>query len=318
MAKIANRLFFGDNLDILRDYIKDETVDLIYLDPPFNSNRDYNVLFKDQSGKKSEAQITAFTDTWEWGPTASEALYHLERHENDKVRTAVTALHALLGENAMLAYLIMMTDRLVELHRALKPTGSLYLHCDPTASHYLKIVLDAIFGVENFRNEIAWKRTSSHNDSSKKYGRIHDVIFFYTKSQKYTWNTVYQPYEESYVDKYYKHKDEDGRRYMDDNLSAAGLSGGGYTYEWKGVTKIWRVPETSMQELDSQNRIYYTRNDTARIKRYLDEMKGLPAGDIWTDISALNSQAKERLGYPTQKPSELLERIIAASSNPGD
>jgi site-specific DNA-methyltransferase (adenine-specific) len=223
----------------------------------------------------------------------------------------------LIGRNQMMAYLVMMTARLVELHRVLKPTGSLYLHCDPTASHYLKIILDAIFGPTNFQNEIIWKRTTAHSDSGKM-GNTHDTIFFYTKSDKFTWNRQYQPYDQSYIDSHYRRMSDDGRHYRTDNLTAYGLSGGGYTYEWNGVTKLWRVPEEKMKELHDENRIHYTRSGTAEYIRYLDEMPGVPLQDIWDDINAINSQAAERLGYPTQKPVALLERIIAASSNEGD
>jgi adenine specific DNA methylase Mod len=212
-----------------------------------------------------------------------------------------------------------MTLRVAEIHRVLKPTGSFYLHCDPTASHYLKIIIDAIFCSQggDFKNEIIWKRTSGHSDSAK-YGSVHDVIFYYTKSLKITWNQIYQKYEQNYIEKYYRYQDDDGRKWMSDNLSAAGLAGGGYQYEWNGVTKLWRCPKTTMEKLDTEGKIYYTKNRVARIKRYLDESKGLPVQDAWNDIEALRSWHKELLGYPTQKPESLLERIIQASSNEGD
>lgn len=198
-----NRLYYGDNLHILRHHIPNESVDLIYLDPPFNSDRNYNVLFKDESGRESDAQITAFEDTWHWGHTAQATYEDLVRHGPDHVATVMTAMHTLVGTNQMLAYLVMMTARLVELHRVLKPTGSLYLHCDPTASHYLKIVLDTIFGKENFRTEIIWKRTSAHSDTkqgAKQPGRIHDVIFFYSKNpSNWAWNPTFTPYDEEYL-----------------------------------------------------------------------------------------------------------------------
>jgi site-specific DNA-methyltransferase (adenine-specific) len=313
-----NTLFYGDNLDILREYVPSESVDLVYLDPPFNSSRSYNVLFKDESGADSEAQITAFEDTWHWGPTAEETYRALVLDAPAAVSTVVAALRQFVGEkNQMMAYLVMMTARLVELHRVLKPTGSLYLHCDPTASHYLKVILDTIFGAENFQNEIIWKRTSAHSDSSK-CGNAHDVILFYTKSGEFTWNKQYQPHDEAYIESHYRRIDEDGRRYRTDNLTAMGVSGGGYTYEWNGVTKLWRMPKEKMQELHDQGRIHYTKSGTAEYVRYLDEMPGVPLQDVWHDVKPINSQAAERLGYPTQKPVALLERIVAASSNPGD
>ncbi len=313
---VENKLFFGDNLDVLRRYVPDESVDLVYLDPPFNSNATYNVLFAEQDGSRATAQIKAFEDTWQWDEVSARA--HQEIIESGgRVAEAMIAFRQLLRPSNMLAYLSMMAPRLVELRRVLKPTGSLYLHCDSTASHYLKALLDAIFGPENFRNEIVWKRTSSHSDSGR-YGRVHDIIFYYSIGTNPTWNQLYQPYEVGYVEQYYRYKDDDGRSFMSDNLSAAGLSGGGYDYEWHGVRRVWRCPIETMKRLDDEGKIFYTRNGIPRLKRYLDEAKGLPAQDVWTDIEALRSWHQERLGYPTQKPEALLERIVAASSNPGD
>jgi len=314
-----NTLYYGDNLDILRnrEYFPNACVDLIYLDPPFNSNRNYNVLFKDESGKQSDAQITAFEDTWHWGRTAEATYHELITDAPERVSATMGALRTIVGTNQVMAYLVMMAARLVELHRVLKPTGSLYLHCDPTASHYLKIILDAIFGAWNFQNEIIWKRTTAHSDSGT-YGNTHDVILCYTKSSDFIWNKQYQPYDESYIQSHYNKIDGNGRRYRTDNLTAYGLSGGGYTYEWNGVTKLWRLPVERMQELHDQGRIRYTRTGTAEYIRYLDEMPGTPLQDVWDDINPVNSQANERLNYPTQKPVSLLERIISASSNPGD
>jgi len=211
----------------------------------------------------------------------------------------------------------MMAVRLVEMHRVLKPTGSIYLHCDPTASHYLKLILDAIFGVKYFRNEIIWKRTSGHSDA-RRYGRVHDTILYYSRGHDFTWNLSHQAYDPSYVEQYYRYQDEDGRRWMSDNLSAAGLTGGGYEYEWQGVKRVWRCPVTTMERLEQEGRIFYTQNGIPRLKRYLDESGGLPVQDIWMDIEALRSWHKERLEYPTQKPESLLERIIRTSTNEGD
>lgn len=314
---MTNQLFFGDNLHILREHIPDQSVDLIYLDPPFNSKRDYNVLFKTPKGHTSDAQITAFEDSWHWGEQAEREYRELLAHPNTNVAEMVRALRSFLGENDMMAYLVMMANRLLELHRVLKETGSLYLHCDPTASHYLKIVLDAVFGKEFFNSEIVWKRTGAHNDS-KTLGNSHDVIFLYTKSNKFNWNKQYEPYDVEYIQSHYRMKDNKGRLFRTDNLTAMGLTGGGYTYEWNGVTKLWRLPKERMQELHDNGRIRYTRTGTAEYIRYLDEMPGMPLQDTWTDISPINSQAQERLGYPTQKPLALLERIIQASSNEGD
>ncbi|MDQ7037208.1 MAG: DNA methyltransferase [Anaerolineae bacterium] len=240
-----NKLFYGDNLDILRNHIQSETVDLIYLDPPFNSNRNYNVLFRDESGTESEAQITAFDDTWHWGETAEATFHDLVTDAAPNVSAAINAMLTLIGRNQMMAYLVMMTARLVELHRVLKPTGSLYLHCDPTASHYLKIMLDAIFGVECFRTEIIWKRSSAHNDAkqgAKQPGRIHDTILFYTKNRnEWTWNPVYVSYKEDYIASAYS-KTENGtnRRYKTSDLTAA-KGGGTPSYEWKETLSFQRT-----------------------------------------------------------------------------
>ena len=317
---MPNSLFYGDNLQVLRDHVPDESVDLVYLDPPFNSNASYNVLFREKSGEDSPAQIKAFTDTWEWTEETErtyqqDIIYHAGTPA--AVKEMIAAFRQFIGRNAMMAYLVMMTPRLVELRRVLKPTGSLYLHCDPTASHYLKIVLDTVFGAANFRNETIWKRQSAHSDA-RGYGSVHDTVLFYAKSEEYIWNQTFQSYDPSYVEQYYRYQDDDGRKFMSGDLGAAGLQGGGYEYEWKGITRVWRVPIETMQRLDSENRIFYTRNGFPRIKRYLDESKGLPVQDVWTDIESLRSWHKERLGYPTQKPEALLERIIQSSTLEGD
>ena len=313
----TNKLYFGDNLHILRDHVADESVDLIYLDPPFNSNATYNVLFREKSGEQSAAQITAFDDTWHWG-LESESAYHDVVMDGPKaLADLLQAMRSFLGQNDMMAYLTMMAQRLDELHRVLKPTGSIFLHCDPTASHYLKLAMDAIFGPRFFKNEIIWKRTSGHSDA-QRFGRAHDVLLYYTRSNQGVWNQTYQPFDDEYVEQYYRYKDPDGRRWMSGDLGAAGLQGGGYEYEWKGVTRVWRVPQSTMERLDSEGKVFYTKNGIARRKRYLDESNGLKTQDIWADIQALRSWHVERLGYPTQKPEALLERIITASSNEGD
>lgn len=314
----SNSLFYGDNLEVLRNHedFPSESVDLIYLDPPFNSKRDYNVLYKTPAGHESDSQITAFEDSWHWGEQAEREFSQLVRQPNTELSELIQALRRFLKETDMMAYLVMMANRLLEMHRVLKPTGSLYLHCDPTASHYLKIVLDGVFGKENFRSEVIWKRTSGHSDA-KRYGSIHDTIFYYSKDDP-TWNTTYQAYDPEYVDQYYRYKDADDRRWMSGDLGATGLQGGGYRYDWKGIVRIWRVPYESMSKLDKEGRIFYTKNGIPRIKRYLDESKGIPTQDLWTDLEALRSWHQERLGYPTQKPLPLLERIIQASSSEGD
>ncbi len=314
---MTGALYYGDNLDVLREHLADASVDLIYLDPPFNSNATYNVLFRAPAGRQSEAQIEAFQDTWHWGESAARAFDDVIRSAHVATATLLVAMRSFLGESDVMAYLAMMAVRLIELHRVLKPTGSVYLHCDPRASHYLKLLLDGVFGGDRFRNEIVWKRTSGHSDA-RRFGSTHDVILFYAADENPTWNETYQKYEPDYVDQYYRYKDADGRRFMSGDLSAAGLQGGGYQYEWKGISRLWRVPPDTMDRLEREGRIFITRNGIPRIKRYLDESHGLPTQDLWTDIEALRSWHKERLGYPTQKPLALLERIIAASSNAGD
>lgn len=314
-------------------------MDLVYLDPPFNSNRSYNVLFRDERGKASEAQITAFDDTWHWGPAAEETYRELIGRGAANVSRMVSALYDFIGPSQMLAYLVMMAARLVELHRVLKPTGSLYLHCDPTASHYLKIVLDTIFGSNNFRNEIIWKRQSAHSGANR-WGDVHDTILFYSKSENYLWNLTFQKYSEEYVANKYRHEDSRGR-YMDDNLTGAGLTRGNSSQPWRGydpsaIGRHWAINTdvvesivgkdvaeklTSVEKLeilDQHGYIYLPKKADGfpRLKKYLGA--GIPIQGVITDIFPINSQAAERLGYPTQKPLALLERIIQASSNPGE
>jgi len=326
MNPASDALFYGDNLDILRKHIEDESVDLVYLDPPFNSNANYNVLFKSPDGKSSQSQIEAFGDTWHWTDSAEAAFDDVMRSGHSDAAEMLRAMRAVLKENDMMAYLAMMAVRLIELHRVLKPTGSLYLHCDPTASHYLKILLDAVFGVANYRNEIIWKRTSSHNDASQglsRFGKIHDTLLFYTRSRQPTWNLQFAEYSEAYKSKHYANVEvETGRRFKTSDLTAA-KPGGDVSYEWKGVQpsagRYWAYSRANMEKFDADGRLVYARGSgMPRLKHYLDEMPGIPLGDSWDDIPPINSQAAERLGYPTQKPVALLERIIKASSNEGD
>ncbi|MEE2917257.1 site-specific DNA-methyltransferase [Sphingomonas ginsenosidimutans] len=313
----ANHLYYGDNLDVLRREIADGSVDLVYLDPPFNSNASYNILFKSPTGATADAQIEAFVDTWHWNDRAEDAFDQVARSGHTRAFDLLNAMRRFLGDNDMMAYLAMMAVRMIELHRVLRPTGSLYLHCDSTASHYLKLLLDAVFGADRYRNEIIWKRTTAHNDAGR-WGRNLDTLLFYTRSPDYAWHPQTLAYEPEYEARF-RQRDADGRRWMDDNLTAKGLSGGGYTYEYKGVTSLWRMPRETMERLDAEGRLHFTRGGGGiRLKRYLDEAKGTAVQALWTDIPALNSQAQERLGYPTQKPVALLERIIAASSNEGD
>ena len=316
-----NTLYYGDNLDILRRYIKDESVDLIYLDPPFNSKATYNMLFEEHDGTKSAAQFQAFEDTWHWDHIAAAA-YQEVAERGEKVSQAIIAMRQMLGDTDMLAYLSMMAIRLIELRRVLKITGSIYLHCDPTASHYLKVVMDSIFGVRNYRNEITWKRTSSHNDARLNFSNSNDILLFYSKTENFVFSPVFSSYSDEYLKKNFKYVDSEGRRYSSADLRSPSPRPN-LTYEYKGYSPHkngWTVSKEKMEELDKQGRLIFPKSPDGRIriKKYLDEMKGVVIGNNWDDIPPISSQATERLGYPTQKPSALLERIIQASSSPGD
>jgi DNA modification methylase len=347
---MTNTLYYGDNLHVLREHVAGESVDLIYLDPPFNSNASYNILFKSPEGHDSDAQIEAFQDSWHWNDTAEAAFDDVMKSGNIKAFELLRAMRGFLGENDMMAYLAMMAVRLIELHRVLKPTGSLYLHCDPTASHYLKLLLDGVFGADRFRSEISWRRSSAHNDGKQgrsQPGNIRDVIFFYSKAPKdWTWNWQFTEYDQSYLDSAYRHADADGRRYRRGDLTAA-KPGGDVSYGWpvkregggawqadlenefespregweyrqvppyKG--RFWAFSKANMQAFARDNRLTYSSTGMPEYKRYLDEQAGVPIQNDWHDIVSVSG--RERLGYPTQKPLALLERIIAASSNEGD
>ena len=282
-----------------------ETVDLIYLDPPFNSNANY------AAPVGSQAAGAAFKDTWTLSDVDAEWINLIERRHPAVHRVLLAAM-----TNSDKSYLSYMAARLLEMPRLLKPTGSIYLHCDPTMSHYLKLLMDAVFGRVQFQNHITWKRTTAHNDS-RRFGRVEDHILFYTMGYTWTWNQPFQPYDERYIARFSR-TDPDGRKWSDYDLTAKGLSGGGYEYEYKGSRSLWRVPIETMRELDANGYLHFTSKGGIRRKRYLDELQGRPAQSVWEDISPINSQAKERMGYPTQKPLALLNRIIEASSSPGD
>jgi DNA modification methylase len=315
-----NKLYYGDNLDVLRRYVRDESVDLVYLDPPFNSQQDYNVLFAEKDGTQAAAQIMAFEDTWEWNQESARAYQELVE-AGGAVAEAMIAFHTLLGGSNMLAYLAMMAPRLLELRRVLKATGSIYLHCDSTASHYLKILMDAVFGPQFFRNEVIWQRTSAHNDPAK-YGRVHDSLLFYGKGEKITWNTQYEPIDDDYFKAHDFEEDEKGL-FRKRDLTAPAHGGKSGQYEWKGkyppAGRMWSYTEENMRQLDADGRIAYTKTGMPRLKIYEGKLKGVPYQDVWVRSELwLNSAAQERLGYPTQKPEALLERIIKTSSNEGD
>lgn len=322
---MTNHLYYGDNLKVLRDSIASESVDLIYLDPPFNSNASYNVLFKGPQGNESAAQIEAFDDTWHWNDSAEAAFQDVLRSGNGAAAEMLRAMRGFLGENDMMAYLAMMAVRLIELHRVLKLTGSLYLHCDPTASHYLKILLDAVFGKENFGNEIIWKRKAGRGETNNKalrFGVSHDVILMYRRSNSALFIRQYRANNPEYIRSKFTHDDGDGRKYHLDNLTSPSPRPN-LTYEYKGYpppANGWAVSPERMKEMDAEGRIWFPADKSKRLrrKRYLDELEGETVDTLWDDISPINSQAQERLGYPTQKPVALLERILSASSNEGD
>ena len=316
-----NTLYYGDNLDILKRYVKDETVDLVYLDPPFNSSQNYNVLFQERDGTRSAAQIRAFKDTWVWDESAARSFQEVVEQSN-RVSRVMIALRTFLGDTDMLAYLAMMAPRLMELRRVLKSTGSIYLHCDTTASHYLKLVMDAVFGPINFRSEITWRRTNAHSDS-KDWSDVSDILLYYVKdaNSDFTWNPIYLKHSEGHISGKYK-AGTDGRFFTLSDMTSPHARPN-MMYEWEGYPfppMGWRYSRETMQKLDDEGRIWYPGNKSKRprLKRYLDEMPGTLVTNIWTDISPINSQAQERLGYPTQKPEALLNRIIKASSNEGD
>jgi site-specific DNA-methyltransferase (adenine-specific) len=319
-----NQLFFGDNLEILRSgRIPVGSVDLIYLDPPFNSNATYNILFAEKSGEKSAAQITAFEDTWHWGDEAMAAYDDAMKLGAPRLADLLQALRAFLGQNDMMAYLTMMAVRLVELHRVLKPTGSLYLHCDPTASHYIKLLLDAIFSPINFRNEIIWKRSQPKGHAVLRFSRSHDVIFFYSKSEATIFYPQHTEHDPEYLEKFYRHVEpETGRRYRLDNLANPNKNRPNLTYEFppgSGTVRVWRWTKERMMNAWQQGLVIIPeKGEVASYKRYLDEMPGTLVTDIWDDVEQLHGHTKELLGYPTQKPEALLERIINSSSSEGD
>jgi len=323
-----NTLYYGDNLEILREYIPDESVDLIYLDPPFNSKRAYNQIFKDKDGKYPPSQIEAFDDTWKWGDETAIVLNELQKSEYpSQLLNTLDAFQKFLGKSDMMAYLVMMTVRLWELRRVLKETGSIYLHCDPTASHYLKIVMDQIFGLKNFRNEVSWKRSSAHNDPSSQFGRIKDTILFYSKSSNNLFNRIFTEYSDEYISAEWKIASS-GRSYKVENMLDPRKQMKEYDFmgtkaRWRTsfekMMELWNLPQTDVPNSNGRIKLGKNGKPTKRCRIiFLDEMLGVPLQDIWYDIKYVAGGSNESLGYPTQKPVALLERIIQASSNEGD
>jgi DNA modification methylase len=328
----TNLLYYGDNFDIMKRYIEDESIDLVYLDPPFNSSQNYNVIFDEKDGSKSASQIRAFEDTWHWNLDSQKEFESIVLRA-DKVSDVMQAFRTFLGTNDMMAYLAMMAPRLIELHRVLKPTGSIYLHCDPTANHYLKILMDAIFGADLLQSQIIWQRVTAHNDKVG-FAINYDTILHYSKTEEIIWNPQYQPYDEEYTEKFYRFIDLDsGRRYRLSDMTAAGIrngeSGGPLILDGNTIYpspgRHWALGlnegesvQDALNRLYKDGRIQYSPGKMPAYKRYLDEMPGKLAQAIWIDIPPVSPQAKEKLGYPTQKPQALLERIINASSDEGD
>ena len=323
-----NRLYYGDNLKIMQQ-MPLYSVDLIYLDPPFNSQQNYNLLYKTLTGKPVPEQAEAFCDTWEMDAekeAISRSMPALLREagvEDYYVQFWRTWMDALRNvQPQLMAYLIYMVQRLAYMKGLLKPTGSIYLHCDPAASHYIKVMMDGIFGHHNFRSEIIWKRTSAHS-SARRFGPVHDVILFYSKSDKYTWNRSFTPYAADYLKDRFKRGGD--TPWKDADITGAGVRHGETGTPWRGfdVTakgRHWAYPPEVLEQMDAEGRVYWPKKvgGWPREKVMLAESQGIPLQDIWTDIYPVNSQASDRLGYPTQKPIELMRRIIEASSNKGD
>ena len=322
------QLLYGDNLTIMRN-MKSESVDLIYLDPPFNSQRSYNLIYKQATGLPVPEQEEAFCDAWEMDAEkeamARDMPIMLQQNGVDDglVSFWQAWIKALRNtQPRLLAYLVYMSYRLYEMRRILRSSGSLYLHCDATASHYIKVILDAVFGHQNFRNEIIWKRTGSHGDATRRFASTSDTILFYSKTSKYTFNRRFLPYSEDYLKTKYRFTDADGRRYRLSDLRSPNPRPN-LTYDYKGYKPHpngWAVSLERMKELDEAGKLRFPAKPDGRIeaKRYLDEVGGQPVDNVWTDIAPVNSRATDRLGYPTQKPLSLLQRIIESSTNPGD
>jgi DNA modification methylase len=338
---VIRRIHLGDNLEVLRDAVPDASVDLVYLDPPFNSGRNHVLCARPGGG---EAGV-AFTDVWRWTGESEAWLAGLRSGGGPRLAGTMAALSLALGKGPMAAYLAMLAPRIAELARVLKPAGSLYLHCDATASHYLALLLDAAFGPENLRSKISWKRTSSHN-CARRYGPVHDEILFYTKGAAYTWNRIHESHGEAYLAGNYRADPlHPGRgRFKTSDLTGAGLRRGDSATPWRGYDpgargRHWAVPtgrklpgwlplprgygelpvRDRLDFLDSAGMIHWPRaGSVPHYKSYLSESPGVPVRDLVLDIPPLSAASREKLDYPTQKPLALLERFVAASSNPGD
>ncbi|MCY4464981.1 MAG: site-specific DNA-methyltransferase [Chloroflexi bacterium] len=317
-----NKLYYGDCLTIMREKMTPQSVDIVYLDPPFNSNEDYNAIYKDETGRPLPDQVEAYTDTWELDEARAWTIQQMpvilsehgvNGHNADFLSTLLSGLSSTLPD--MAAYLAYMTERLLWIRRMMKPTAGVFLHCDDTASHYLKIVMDVIFGAQNYRNEITWKRRQDrHNLARKTLGRTVDTIFWYGMSPDHKYNAQYLPYSPEYIRSAYRHTDSRGTYRL---LPCTNESGGNKIYEFRGVSRAWRFKPSRMQEMYDADMLVQARPGSPfQYKKYLDDAKGIKLDNLWVDIPG--ARGNERLGYPTQKPVALLERIIEAGSNKGD
>ena len=316
LALAPNHLYYGDCFEVMGHW-PDESVDTVYGDPPFNSKATYSVLWGEDASKQ-KAQLDAFTDMWTWGAEAEQRLKRMVRDKHPALR----AIRSAPERSGMAAYLIYMAERLTEMKRVLKPTGAIYLHCDGTAGHYLKLLMDTIFGPENFRNDIVWHRTGGaakgNQYAPRKLGASKDYILFYAMP-KHKFNGIYVPDPD--VAERYPKVDEKGRQFALTPLWRVQSMGPSPSlcYEWRGHTNPhpsgWRVTKANLEQLYQQGRVYFSAKETPYRIRYMDEDKGIPLDDVWTDIGPLGGRSKERLGYPTQKPLALLERIVTAASN---
>lgn len=327
-AKIEkpNKLYYGDNLEVLRKYIKDESIDLCYIDPPFNSKRNYNQIYNN-IGKEDVAQAQAFIDTWSWDEDDDRGLEEILTNQGSIFTSQcidlIGGFRKVLGRGSLMSYLVHMTLRVAEIYRVLKSTGSFYLHCDPTASHYLKLICDSLFCGSrsgDFRNEIIWKRINAKGLAFTRFASNHDVIFYYAKSSKFTWNPQYKPHDEKYLHDFYKYVEpETGRRYRLADLTNPNKDRPNLTYEFLGVKRVWRWTRERMEKAYKDGIVIQkSPGSVPSLKRYLDEQEGTPIDDIWNDIIPVQASSQEGLGYPTQKPEALLNRIISASTNEGD
>lgn len=323
----SNHLYYGDNLTTMKTNIPPNSINLIYLDPPFNSQRTYNLIYKQLTGQPVPEQEEAFCDAWEMDAEKEDMLRRMPivfkeyGVDEDLIKFWQAWIRALRNtQPRLLAYLVYMFYRLLEMHRILHPYGSIYLHCDPHVSHYIKVIMDGVFRHENFRNEIIWKRTNAKGLAFKRLASNHDVILLYSKCDKFTWNPQYAVHDPAYVKKFYRFVEPDtGRKYRLGDLTNPNKDRPNLTYEFLGVTRVWRWTRDRMQAAYEKGIVIQSKPGAIpALKRYLDEQEGTPIGDVWADIKPVQSQAKERLGYPTQKPLELLRRIIAASTNKGD